>query len=81
MATITTNIPDADLQRTLDAICGVYGYSATLENGTSNPETPAKFCKRMVAAHVRGLVIHWESERDANAARAAAIEAAQINIT
>ena len=81
MATITTNIPDASLQRTLDAVCGVHGYQALLEDGTPNPETQAKFARRMVANYLRQLVIHWESTQAAESARRAAIEAAEINIT
>lgn len=60
----------------VDAICTEYNYSATLADGSANPETKAAFAKRMVRRILENIV----KNQDIIAARAAA-EAAIIPIT
>ena len=75
MATISITIPDEALERVIDGIAGQYGYEATFpdpENSRKripNPETKAKFCKRMAAKWAKEAVKSWEQRTAADAAR------------
>jgi hypothetical protein len=62
MATISITIKDSQLTRTVDAICGSFGYNGTLEDGTDNPETKAQFAKRMLASYIKSTVLDYESK-------------------
>lgn len=46
MAQITIEIPNPVAGRVVDALCALYGYSETLEDGTPNPVTRAQFADR-----------------------------------
>lgn len=48
MATVSINIPDAQLQRVLDDLCGYFNYTQTKLVG----ETQGQFAKRKVAEQV-----------------------------
>jgi hypothetical protein len=85
MASITIDIPNAgDTTRTLDAFAGWFGYQATISSGGSqipNPETKAAFAKRQVAIWAKNIVIAWESQVAADAARVTAKTSAEaVNI-
>jgi hypothetical protein len=70
---ITFTIPTVqDAQDLVSALCVRYGYIATLEGGTVNPETPAQFAKRMVIQDWTATVLWYR-----NAQAAAAVVAAQ----
>lgn len=77
MATIQIEVPDEIVPRALDAICKVYGYQATLEGGSPNPETRAAFAKRQLANWVKNAIKTVEAARAGDEARAA--KAAEID--
>lgn len=77
MATIQIEIPDGVVPRALDAICKVYGYQATLEDGSPNPETRAAFAKRQLANWVKSAIKTLEAAKAGEEARAA--KAAEID--
>lgn len=72
MATITITIPNAQLARTVDGLCGYGNYQATLEDGTPNPVTRAEFARLTLIGLAKDAVRSHET----NVARAAAAAAA-----
>ena len=87
MAQITINIPNAVLQRTLDAVCYKNGYQDEIldenENPMPNPQSKAEFAKAWVVSVVKHQVKIYESEQAAKTARQAQEDAvaAEIDIT
>ncbi len=79
----TFDIPTAaQAVRIVDALCGNYGYQATLD-GVSNPETKQEFAQRMIRGHMKESVKTWESNQAEVQARVAArakVES-EINVT
>lgn len=86
MANLQVTIPDAALQRVLDAFASAYGWSAVIvdaETGQSsaNPETKQQFARRKVAEFIKEVVRSQEAQVAAEAARQASIaEANSLNI-
>ena len=76
MAVIQVNIPDAVLPRVLDAIAARYGYSATLFDGSPNPETKAQFARRQIILWIKDIVVNREADLAGANARAAAVTTA-----
>jgi hypothetical protein len=72
MAQITISIPDAVLPRVLDAMASAYGYSATLPDGSPNPQSKAQFARQQLANFVKQTV----AEQEVRAAVAAASQSA-----
>ena len=56
---------DEQLTRVVDAMCARHGYSATLGDGTPNPQTRREFVRQRIAQWVRGEV----REHELNTAR------------
>ena len=89
MAQIIVTIPNADLQRVVDAIAGNYGYTDTIPDPNNpegpeipNPETRDQFAQRQTAQFVKQNVISWEATQASEAARLTAIANAEgINIS
>lgn len=79
MAQIVVTVPDAVLQRVLDAFAAAYGYQATID-GSPNPETKAQFARRMVRQYVKNTVVAHEAEQAAITARQTAADAANTDI-
>ena len=52
MATIQINIPDSIASRVLNAFARRYGYLATFEDGTTNPQTKAEFAKSKLISFI-----------------------------
>lgn len=80
MASITFTIPNAVSQRVLDGFCKNQGYSATLENGSPNPETQQAFLKRKVVEYVKQAVKASELETARNAAATSAADSVDKDI-
>lgn len=72
MASITITIPDSIAQRTLNGFCTHYGYQATLENGTPNPQTKLQFSKAKLIEIIREAVRATEIQVASNQAAATA---------
>jgi len=70
MASITLIVDDAVATRVVDAICNQFGYNERLEDGSVNPETKNQFTKRMIAWHVKNLVVSYETRSGETSARA-----------
>ena len=62
MAQITITIPDAIASRVMNGFAKRYHYSATLEDGSPNPETKAQFAKRRVIEFIKQAVREAEVE-------------------
>lgn len=76
MAQISITIPDLVLPRVLDAMASIYGYQATLADGTPNPQTKAQFAKQQVAAFVkRTVAAHEVNDAIASASQSASSKA------
>lgn len=85
---IILTIPDNKAQRIVNGICGTFGYQDTIDDlddnsmprSVPNPETKTQFSKRMLYKMIKDAVMAWESARDAEAARLAAISDVENNI-
>ena len=77
MAQIILNIPDNQLSRVVTGICTFYGYSATLMDGTVNPETANAFAKRMLIEQTE----KWVATIEGAAANKTAYNTALSQIT
>lgn len=79
MPTISFTVPS----ETVDAICGMYDYQATIPNngGTiPNPETKNQFAKRVFSIYLVKLTRSWLKQRDEDVAGGLA-DANSANIT
>lgn len=81
MAQLVIDFPDSIRNRVLDAFASTYGYQATLQDGTPNPQTKAQFAKAQVARFVKEVVKGYEATRAGEIARKAAHDAAENEIT
>lgn len=79
MANITLTIPDAILQRVIDAAAQRNGYQATVPDPTNlpdgtrpNPESKQQFAKRMLAAVLKDWVKAVETQAAASTAASTA---------
>lgn len=68
MAQIVINIPDPVAPRVLLGFSSRYGYQATLDNGSPNPETRAQFAKRKLMELIKQAVREAEMETARNVA-------------
>lgn len=76
MATINIQIPDAALDRVVNAFAAVHGYQQILNDGTANPETKAQFARREMREYIRGVCAEYEGNVAGDAARNAAYDKA-----
>lgn len=74
MATVSIAIPDAQVARVVDAVCGRYGYGP-------GDGTKAQFARKVLAQWVRETVIEWERQQAAEAAGRTAKAAAELEIS
>lgn len=73
MASITITIPDANLADTVDGICDVFNYQATIGNPpVANTETKNQFAKRMTAQWIKNHYRNWMVKQAATATIATA---------
>lgn len=56
MPTISLTLSSADLTRAVDALGTRWGYSATLPDGSANPQTKGEFVRLKIAAWVKSEV-------------------------
>lgn len=77
MASITIDIPDADVDRALKAFCDARGYTGADTRGAK-----AAFARAAIAEWIKEIIVHQEAKVAAAAARASASSSADgINIT
>jgi hypothetical protein len=76
MPDVTFSFPAAHLTRAINAITVRYGYSATLPDGSPNPESPAQFTKRQW----RQFLVDAVLEHERNTAKAAVPEPVPLDI-
>ena len=83
MAVISVTIPDAVAGRVRAAVCARYRYSATLPDGSANPETQGQFVQRMVREFLKNAVRSHEAKVAGAAAFSAAGSAvdSEINLS
>jgi len=68
MANINFTIPDAQINRVINALCIKYGYQDQILISTDppvfdvNPESKAQFSKRMIGEVIKGLVLDVEKQ-------------------
>lgn len=80
MATLSVTIPNAQVTRINNAFGAAYGYQATI-NGSPNPESLTQFATRKVREFIKDVVKGQEAVAAAEAARVAALAAAESEIT
>jgi hypothetical protein len=84
MATISFTIPDNIAARVVDAIVYNNGYADqvydTEGNQIPNPVSKSQWAKDVLKRWIKGNVVTYESARAADAARQAAIDAANTEI-
>lgn len=80
MAQVILTYPDAVAQRVVDALCGRFGYQATLQNGLPNPQTRAQFAKLQIANFIKDTVAGWEATIAKESAEQTARETANREI-
>lgn len=74
---ITINTPAGiTIPQVVDALSDYWGYSATLPNGTANPQTKGQFIQQKLAQYVKQSYIAAKAQTDAESARIAAINTA-----
>ena len=83
---LTLTIPDAQAQRLIDGVCGNFGYQAYLRDEAGNvigpnPETAGQFTRRMVIEWLKKVVRAEERRIAEEAARVAAGQTADIEVT
>ena len=96
MAQYCINIPDEHLDRVIIAVANQYGYNPTVNNPDFDPEQPEDetnlttipnpqtiggFVNEVVRNFLIENVKAWESKQAVEAARIAALDAIDINIT
>jgi hypothetical protein len=81
MAQITINIPDAQLTRVINGFAGFHLYSATLGDGTANPQSKAAFAKDKLIESIKQAVANYEAKVAVDEARQAAFDSAHTGIT
>ena len=77
MPKFTINIPDAELDRVLDAFAGAHQYRDTFPNGDVNPESKQQFVRCMLVEHIAMTVKRWEGRQAARAARDAVVSTSE----
>jgi len=80
MASITINIPDSIAPRVLNGFAANYGYQETI-NGQPNPQTKAQFAKATLIDIIKRAVTAAEAQTAVTAARNAAIQDVDSNVT
>jgi hypothetical protein len=74
---ITINTPAGiTIPQVVDALSAYWGYSATLTDGSPNPQTKGQFIQQKLAQYVKQSYIAARAQTDAEAARIAAINTA-----
>ena len=87
MAQIAIDIPDAQLNRVVDAFATAYGYQVNIPDPANpgstipNPQNKRQFAKAQVARYVKEVVKGVEAESAAKMACAAAIADAETGVT
>lgn len=77
MASITIDIPDADVDRALAAFCTAHGYT-----GANTRVAKAAFAKAKIAEFIKTIIVTQEARDAAAAAKTAAEASAQgISVT
>lgn len=74
---ITINTPaNITIPQVIDTLSAYWGYSATLPNGTANPQTKGQFIQQRIAQYVKESYIAARAQSDAETARKSAIDTA-----
>lgn len=76
MATVQIDIPDAQVQRVLDAFAGKFGWVDQATSGTK-----AAFAKAQVAMWVKRTVLDYEREQATIAAMQAVQDPTVVDVT
>src|SRR5687767_13052504 len=77
MPELTVNIPPGVAARVLNAVAFLNGYSATLPDGSANPQTKAQFVRAHVAQYLKNCTKTYEAE----VARLTALAATDNEVT
>ena len=78
MASLTLTIPNSATTRVLNAVCQYGNYSATLRDGSANPQTQAEIVKQFLINYVKTIVIQTETR---NAQLVTQTDVGSINFT
>lgn len=75
MASISITVPDAQVNRVLDAFAGTFDYNADTDG------TKAQFARAQVAKFAKDIVKSYEAHIAAETARLDAIEDVETNVS
>lgn len=81
MAQFTFTVPDAQLARVVDALCGAYGYQPLLPDNIPNPQTRQQFAREQVRRFMQAAVVAWEARIAGDDAAEVARTKAQQEVT
>lgn len=63
------------------AFAATYGYQATLEDGTANPQTVGQFTRTKIRDHIKRVVTDYEATQAAEAARTSKVAEVEAQVT
>lgn len=75
MASITISVPDAQVQRVLDAFCNTFGYNPDTDG------TKAAFAKKQIALYAREVTLAYEANLAVVEAQKAYIPPSPVDAT
>lgn len=81
MAQLTFTIPDAQMARVIDALCGAYGYRTETSPGVPNPQTRPQFAREQVRNFIASAVRAWEGRQAGESASQQAMAKADQEVS
>lgn len=87
MATVSIDVPAAQMPRVIAAFVGVYNYQTQVPDPANpgqmiaNPETKPQFTQRMMRQHAMDVTKTWEASTAGETARAIAVAKVDTEIT
>lgn len=75
MASITIAVPDAQVQRVLDAFCNTFGYNAATDG------TKASFVRKQMASYAKEITLAYEANLAVIEAQKAYVPPAPVDAT
>jgi len=85
MVNVTFTIPDAQVNRYINAFAVMYNYQTEVPDGNGgmipNPQTKAQFAKQCVVNYMKEIVKACEVQEAVETARTTAASATQVDVS